>query len=159
MQLPHLNVHVLAKHKGVKIACDQCNFFTMYKYTLKIHGRVKHEEIVSRCDECNKTFTKQAHVTRHKKRKHTGVIKAITRHKLAPKDEIHNIKEHMAFIHDVLVREEDSIVSCDSEETLSHYEDNSSENIEYLDKSAKENPPPDTYSEIKAFNQYYRELT
>ena len=48
----NLNVHIEAKHEGVKYKCSQCDY-TGTKYGLKDHGRSKHGGKLYVCELCD----------------------------------------------------------------------------------------------------------
>ena len=59
-----------SKHKGVKYACDQCDYQAPHKVNLKIHIISKHEGVKYYCNQCDFQFTQQVSLKRHLKSKH-----------------------------------------------------------------------------------------
>ena len=68
----NLNVHIEAKHEGVKYKCIQCDY-TGTKYGLKDHGRAKHGGKLYVCELCDYATSYVSALSSHKKAQHEGV--------------------------------------------------------------------------------------
>ena len=62
-------MHKQSQHEGVTYFCDQCNFKTLHKQTLKIHKGLKHGGINFDCDQCDYKTKVKASLRLHKQSK------------------------------------------------------------------------------------------
>jgi len=65
-----LNVHVQAKHGGLKYPCQQCDYQATYEKDLKKHIESIHEGIKYPCQQCDYQATQLSNLKRHINLKH-----------------------------------------------------------------------------------------
>ena len=67
-----MTMHIQYKHKdkGVKYACNQCEYQATTKSNLTIHTQSIHQGVKYPCNQCDQQFTAQSNLTIHIKRKH-----------------------------------------------------------------------------------------
>ena len=56
----NLNTHIQGKHKGVKYACDQCDYQASNQFSLRNHIQSKHENLKYPCNQCDYQGSKDA---------------------------------------------------------------------------------------------------
>ena len=70
LQKVNLNVHVQAKHEGLKYNCQHCDYKATYTPHLKRHMESKHKGIKYPCQLCDYQATRLSSLERHYQAKH-----------------------------------------------------------------------------------------
>ena len=62
--------HKRSFHKGVKYACDQCDYYAIKQSHLTAHIQSKHDGVMFPCDQCNQKFKWRSMLNTHIKIRH-----------------------------------------------------------------------------------------
>ena len=69
-----LTAHIKSKHKGVKYACNQCDYPATQQGNLRTHVQFKHDKSVHYyygCNQCKQKFTRKGSLKNHLRIQHT----------------------------------------------------------------------------------------
>ena len=68
-----MHIQYKYKDKGVKYACNQCDYQAGYRSNLTTHIQSQHEGVKFACNQCDYQATTQRHLTTHIQSQHKGV--------------------------------------------------------------------------------------
>jgi hypothetical protein len=94
-------LHELINVSNIYI-CNQCEYRSATKRTLKKHHLFKHEGVVYFCDKCEFKAGESAHLNRHKQSKHDGVVYSCSQCEFQCKRK-DSIKTHQQVKHEGVV--------------------------------------------------------
>lgn len=94
-----LRMHIEAIHRGVRYKCDQCDFQAAQKGRLKQHRQSKHEGVQYSCDECNYKASRKDILKAHIESVHEGVKYPCNKCEFQATRKS-KVNEHIKSIHD-----------------------------------------------------------
>ena len=97
----NLAQHIQSKHEGVKYECSQCAHQFLTHSGLTRHIQSVHESVKYGCNECDQQFTQQGSLKTHMMNKHEGVKFACNKcDQQFPKQD--SLKHHIQSFHEGL---------------------------------------------------------